>query len=207
MIQGNPWGELFCPANCDTVIREHFWFWEPGTEHTVKSVRRLVREYLTSVGHGCTLLLNINPDTCGQVPEKDLSTYAQLGKAIELLYKDPVTRNFRQTMHVGKERKWTFTAFKGLRGAVVLMEDVASSGQLVMEYELKIKTEAGWISLPEAGTTIGHKRIHPFPESLAMTEVSGISLTIRKLVTKQNSITLREVSVYNWNEAAEQNLI
>ena len=207
MIQGNPWGELFCPANCDTVIRQHLWFWEPGTEHKVKSVRRLVQEYLTSVGHGCTLLLNINPDTSGKVPAIDLSTYSKLGKAIELLYRDLINKLKRPIMQVGEEKRWTFTPFRALNGSVVLMEDVANFGQLVMDYELKIKTDAGWNALPEAGNTIGHKRIHPFPKALAMKEISGISLTIRELVTNQESITLREVSVYNWNEAAERKLI
>ncbi|XP_068755375.1 uncharacterized protein [Montipora capricornis] len=207
VIQGNPWGELFCPANCDTVIREHFWFWEPDTEYAVKSVQRLLQEYLTSVGHGCTLLLNINPDTRGKVPEIDLTAYEELGDAIKLLYKDPVTKHFKQEMSVGKEKKWNFKPFRGLNGSVILMEDVANVGQLVMEYELKIKTKTRWVSLPEAGNTIGHKRIHPFPKHLEMKKISAISLKINKLVTKQDSVTLREVSVYNWDDAAKRKLI
>lgn len=154
------------------------------------------------------MLLNINPDTRGRVPEEDLATYAELGKAIELLYKEPIARHFRQKMHIGRQKKWTkFRPFRGLSGSVVLMEDVAKFGQQVMEYKLKIKTKAGWISLAEEGLTIGHKRIHPFPKELAMEEISGISLQIRKIVTNKHSIILREVSIYNWDEAAKQNLI
>lgn len=207
MIQGNPWGQLFCPANCDTVIRQHFWFWEPNTEYSVKSTCRLVEEYLTSVGHGCTLLLNLNPDTRGLVPEKDLSAYEELGKAIALLYKHPVSKFFSPKLRVGVEKIWRFTAFKSLNGSVVLMEDVEKSGQLVMEYELKLETEDGWISTADAGSTIGHKRIHPFPKALANKNVSAISLKIVRLVTMKKSLSLREISVYNWNEAAKQNLI
>lgn len=207
MIQGNPWGELFCPANCDTVIRQHFWFWEPDTEYSVKSTQRLVQEYLTSVGHGCTLLLNLNPDTRGLVPAKDLSAYEELGKAIALLYKHPVKKFFSPELQVEKEKIWKFKAFKSRNGSVVLMEDVEKSGQLVMEYELKFETEDGWISTAETGSTIGHKRIHPFPRTLANKNVSAISLKIKRLVTRQKSISLREISVYNWNEAAKQNLI
>ena len=166
-----------------------------------------MREYLTSVGHGCTLLLNINPDTSGKVPEEDLSRYTELGKAIKLLYKDPVTKHFNQRIRIGKEKKWKFQSFKCLNGSIVLMEDIAESGQLVMSYILKVKTEGGWISMKEEGSTIGHKRIHPFPKALARKKISGISLKIMKLVTKQLTTTLREVSVYNWNEAAEKNLI
>ena len=45
----------------------------------MKSVRRLLSEYLTSVGHGCTLILNLNPDTRGLVPEEDRKAYEKLG--------------------------------------------------------------------------------------------------------------------------------
>lgn len=207
VIQGNPWGQLFCPANCDTVIRQHYWFWQPNTECSVKSTQRLVREYLTSVGHGCTMLLNLNPDTRGLVPEIDLSVYQELGKAIALLYQYPVSKCCSPEMHVGEEKIWKFRELKSLNGSVILMEDIEKSGQIVMEYELKLETEDGWIKTPEPGSTIGHKRIHPFPKALANKKVTAISLNITRLVTKQKSITLREVSVYDWNEAARQNLI
>lgn len=159
------------------------------------------------MGHGCTLLLNINPDTRGKVPESDLATYRKLGRAIETLYKDQVSKHSKQKMLVGKEKTWHFRPFKALNGSVVLMEDIAEFGQLVMEYKLRIKTETKWVSLPYSGSTIGHKRIHPFPTGLDMKTISAISLKIIRLVTDQDSITLREVSVYNWNEAAKQNLI
>lgn len=207
MIQGNPRGQLFCPANCDTVIREHYWFWQRNTEHSVKSTPRLVREYLTSVGHGCTMLLNLNPDTRGLVPEADLSAYRELGNAIALLYQYPVGRYCSPEMQIGEEKIWKFRELKSLNGSVVLMEDIEKSGQTVMEYELKLETEDGWIKTLEPGSTIGHKRIHPFPIALANKKVTAISLNITRLVTKQKSITLREVSVYDWNEAARQNLI
>ena len=207
MIQGNPRGRLFCPANCDTVIREHYWFWQRNTEHSVKSTSRLVREYLTSVGHGCTMLLNLNPDTRGLVPETDLCAYRELGNAIALLYQYPVGRYCSPEMQIGEEKIWKFRELKSLNGSVVLMEDIEKSGQTVMEYELKLETEDGWIKTPEPGSTIGHKRIHPFPIALANKKVTAISLNVTRLVTKQKSITLREVSVYDWNEAARQNLI
>lgn len=159
------------------------------------------------MGHGCTLLLNINPDTRGKVPEKDLATYRKLGRAIEMLYKDRVSKHSKQKMLVGNEKAWHFKPFKALNGSVVLMEDVVEFGQLVMEYKLKIKTETRWVSLPHLGSTIGHKRIHPFPRGLDMKTISAISLKINKLVTEKDSITLREVSVYNWNDAAKRNLI
>ena len=190
------------------MIRKHYWFWQPYTAHKVKDVRTLVREYLTSVGHGCTLLLNINPDTRGLVPEKDMTAYKQLGKAIKMLYSDPVMTHRRPKLYVGKCKVWKFEALRSLNGSVVLMEDIEKSGQLVMEYQLKFKTSRGWVrSSEELETTIGHKRIHPFPKTLARRKVHGISLKITKLLTKQKSVILRQVSVYDWNEAAKKLLV
>jgi len=141
------------------------------------------------------------------VPEIDLLAYEKLGKAIALLYQYPVSKYCSPEMHVGEEKIWKFRKLKSLNGSVVLMEDIEKSGQIVMEYELKLETEDGWIKTTEPGSTIGHKRIHPFPKALANKRVTAMSLKITRLVTKQKSITLREVAVYDWNEAARQNLI
>lgn len=47
---GDPYGATFQPPSCDAVLREHYWFWEPNTESSIKSTRKLVDNYLTSVG-------------------------------------------------------------------------------------------------------------------------------------------------------------
>lgn len=33
---GDPLGVTFQPPSCDTVLREHYWFWQPNTEQSLR---------------------------------------------------------------------------------------------------------------------------------------------------------------------------
>ena len=208
LFAGDPLGKEFRPPFCDTVIREHDWFWEPNTARKVKSVRTLVSEYLTSVGRGCHMILNLNPDPFGLVEEEDMKAYKGFGTAVDLLFKDPVIKRKNPKLKVGVEKVWSLPdELKAENGSVMIMEDVRKFGQLVAEYQLRVKTSTGWIDYSEQSTTIGHKRIHPFPKAFSGETISAISLKITKLVTGSDSIWLREVSVYDWTKAARKGYV
>ena len=149
------------------------------------------------------MILNLNPDPYGLVEEEDVQAYQGFGEAISLLYKDLVITDRNPELKVGVETMWSLKdLFRVGKGSVVLMEDIAQFGQLVAEYQLRIKTLHEWLDFPTRGSSIGHKRIHSFPESFSGMIISAISLNITKLVTNGTSIMLREVSVYDWTEAA-----
>ena len=208
IIAGDPLGREFRPPFCDTVIREHDWFWKPNTTSRVKHVNTLVSEYLTSVGRGCHMILNLNPNPYGLVEDEDVQAYKGFGEAVRLLYKDLVIKNKIPKLKVGAEIVWSFPELLNARnGSVVIMEDVAKFGQLVAEYQLRFKTLQGWTGDPEQGSTIGHKRIHPFPKALSGETITAVSLKIGKLVTGTSAIRLREVSVYDWTQAAEKGYV
>ncbi|CAH3017747.1 unnamed protein product [Porites evermanni] len=205
---GDPLGEQFRPPFCDTVIREHKWFWLPRTRNRVKNVSTLITEYLTSVGRGCHMILNLNPDPFGLIEDEDLHAYKGFGEAIGLLYKDLIITQKNATLKIGVEKVWRIPRILNVaNGSVVVMEDVAKFGQLVREYQLRFNTSHGWVNYPEYGSTIGHKRIHPFPQVLRGKPVYAISFKIVKLVTRDPSITIREVSVYDWTEATRKRYI
>ena len=208
LLTGDPLGEQFCPPFCDTVIREHYWFWKPNTISRVKNVSTLVSEYLTSVGRGCHMILNLNPDPDGLVEDEDMQSYKGFGEAVDLLYKDLVITDKNPELKVGVEMVWSLQEPLSVgNGSVVIMEDVANYGQLVAEYHLRLKTLQGWLEYPEQGSTIGHKRIHPFPKIFSGKIISAVSLNITKLVADGTSIVLREVSVYDWTEAARKGYV
>ena len=208
VVSGDPLGEQFRPPFCDTVIREHKWFWLPHTRNRVKNVSTLITEYLTSVGRGCHMILNLNPDPFGLIEDEDLHAYKGFGEAIGLLYKDLIITQKNATLKIGVEKVWRIPRILNVaNGSVVVMEDVAKFGQLVREYQLRFNTSHGWVNYPEYGSTIGHKRIHPFPQVLRGKPVYAISFKIVKLVTRDPSITIREVSVYDWTEATRKRYI
>ncbi|EDO44021.1 predicted protein, partial [Nematostella vectensis] len=197
---GTPTGKQFCPSSCDTVVREHYWFWWNNTENTVKTPQRLLQQYLTSVGRGCTLILDMNPDPRGLIPDPDLKAYQGFGEGVKLLYKHPVFIEKGPKLSILVAKTWEIS-IKAANGSVVLMEDIVAYGQRVEEYRLYFITADGPIG--ELGSTIGHKRIHPFPAEVAGKEVHGIELVLTKLVIG-GSLQLRQVAVYDWSEAVKR---
>eukprot|EP01083_Nonionella_stella_P132269 402074_1 len=72
--EGNPYGVRWCASHCDIVLREHIWFWEPNPP-PVSSVTTLVTKYLTSIGRGCNMILDMAPNRTGLLMEEDVQTY------------------------------------------------------------------------------------------------------------------------------------
>jgi alpha-L-fucosidase len=69
--EGDENGTAWIPAEVDVSIRPG-WFYHAKEDTLVKSGERLFEIYLTSVGRGSTLLLNIPPDRRGLIHENDL---------------------------------------------------------------------------------------------------------------------------------------
>ncbi len=67
---GNVNGKSWIPAECDVSIRPG-WFYHPQEDSAVKSGRDLMKIYLTSVGRGSNLLLNVPPDRRGLISAVD----------------------------------------------------------------------------------------------------------------------------------------
>src|SRR5690606_6366753 len=71
--QGSEEGTHWIPAEVNTSIRPG-WFYHPSEDSLVKSPEKLFEIYLTSVGRGSTLLLNVPPDRRGVIHEQDVAS-------------------------------------------------------------------------------------------------------------------------------------
>jgi hypothetical protein len=71
-FNGNPTAALYIPPSCDTVLDEHYWFWQADAAAHRRSTCALVNVYLTTVGRACNLMLNIAPDDQGGLSAADL---------------------------------------------------------------------------------------------------------------------------------------
>lgn len=67
---GSPDGTAWIPAETDVSIRPG-WFYHSSEDASVKTPEQLFEIYLTSVGRGSTLLLNVPPDKRGLIHEAD----------------------------------------------------------------------------------------------------------------------------------------
>ncbi|MEW6596509.1 MAG: alpha-L-fucosidase [Pseudomonadota bacterium] len=68
-------GRIWNPAETNTSIRPG-WFWHADENDKVRSPANLLTLYMTSVGRGTNLLLNVPPDRRGRVHEQDAKNLA-----------------------------------------------------------------------------------------------------------------------------------
>ncbi len=84
-VQGNKWLSL----EGDTPINHRGWFWHPGQGGNVKSPEHLMDVYLSSVGRGANLILNLAPNRDGQLDPADVASLSAFGNMRKrLLAKD-----------------------------------------------------------------------------------------------------------------------
>ena len=82
---GNKWISL----EGDTPINHRGWFWHPGQGGNVKKPEHLMEVYLSSVGRGANLILNLAPNRDGRLDPADVASLEAFGKMrTRLLAKD-----------------------------------------------------------------------------------------------------------------------
>jgi alpha-L-fucosidase len=83
---GSENGTHWIPAEVDVSIRPG-WFYHEGENDKVKSPQDLFEIYLSSVGRGSTLLLNVPPDKNGLLHPHDVESLRGLRKLLDKTFK------------------------------------------------------------------------------------------------------------------------
>jgi len=181
---GSPDGNKWIPAEVDVSIRPG-WFYHEKEDSLVKTPETLFKIYLTSVGRGSTLLLNVPPDRRGLFHENDVKALQgfrailkkEFGK--NLARKAPVmssnTRGESSVYSAGnitdgnKDTYWA-TDDNLKTGSVeinlqrpdsikyVVLQEYIKLGQRVKSFMIEIWSDGKWKNVAN-GTTIGYKRI------------------------------------------------
>ena len=160
MKHGQPDGDvMWCPAMADIPLRgangRHDWMWLPGGEKGVLPMAKLKDIYMGSVGRNATLLLGLNPDKNGLVPEPDRDRCAEFGAWIKSAFGTPLAT----TNGVGDSLTLDLSSVAKPASYVVLQEDVRQ-GERVRAYVVEREENGAWIKC-FSGQNIGHKRIIP----------------------------------------------
>jgi len=187
-------GEVWLPGECDTTIRDHHWFWKPSTEHTLKSLDKLVSIYYTSVGRGCNLLLNSNPNRDGLIPEADMQRYVEFGAEIKRRFSMPIAGG----SYYGEDPSKTAVVELGFTGPVevdtfVTMEDLRY-GQRIKEYVIEAYLDGEYKEVAR-GSSIGHKKIDE------ISPVTTRSVRIRVLDSFAKPVKIRSFTAYRSTRA------
>ena len=74
--RNNRWISL----EADTPINHRGWFWHPGQGSHVKNPEHLMQVYLSSVGRGANLILNLAPDRDGRLDPADVAALQAFGQ-------------------------------------------------------------------------------------------------------------------------------
>ncbi len=85
----NTQGDKWLSLEGDTPINHRGWFWHPNQGSHVKSPEKLMEIYLSSVGRGANLILNLAPNRDGRLDPADVASLEAFGKMRrKLLAKD-----------------------------------------------------------------------------------------------------------------------
>jgi alpha-L-fucosidase len=179
---GSADGTHWIPAEVDVSIRPG-WFYHKHEDSLVKSPQKLFDIYLSSVGRGSVLLLNVPPDQRGLFHENDIKALygfrnllqRELGKNRALnasATASNVRGNAYAASHVTDNNKDTYWAAnddittgwleidlgKVQTVKYVLLQEYIQLGQRVKAFDVEVWADDAWHKVASA-TTIGYKRI------------------------------------------------
>ncbi len=184
---GSENGTHWIPAEVDVSIRPG-WFYHPEEDDKVKTPEQLFDIYLSSVGRGANLILNIPPDRRGLINEIDVAALQGWKKLIDerlsnnLALNKPVeassvrgkapTYTAANVTDGNKDTYWatnddvttgSLVVDLGSRQKVgyVLVQEYIRLGQRVKAFSVEVEKDGQWVEVA-SGTTIGYKRIVRF---------------------------------------------
>ena len=102
-FNGDPTAPLYLPPSSDTVLRQHFWFWQPALAGGafLRPPCELLNVYLTTVGRASNLVLNVAPTDTGAILPQDAAAYAALGAGVACVYSVPLGAGANLTLDAG----------------------------------------------------------------------------------------------------------
>ncbi|MFM2360135.1 MAG: hypothetical protein RLY16_2128, partial [Bacteroidota bacterium] len=184
---GSPDGKQWIPAEVDVSIRPG-WFWHENENSKVKTPEELFNIYLTSVGRGSTLLLNIPPDKRGLIHENDLKAlygFKQIlnqefaiNKALKAKVTatntrgnnanysaanitDNNTNSYWATDDEKTTGSYTIHLNKPQSIKYVVVQEYIQLGQRVKAFTIDVWQNNNWVNVASS-STIGYKKIVKF---------------------------------------------
>lgn len=181
---GDENGKVWMPAEVDVSIRPG-WFYHESEDSLVKTPDKLFDIYLSSVGRGSPLLLNVAPDKRGLISAPDVQSLLQWKKKIEDTfsvnlasgatvsvnsYRGKSDQYGARNLTDGNSNTYWATDDGIVSGSVecdfgmpkkiqfVVVQEYIKLGQRVKSFVVEVMKEGKW-ALVADGKTIGYKRI------------------------------------------------
>jgi len=179
-IDGSHW----IPGEVDVSIRPG-WFYHAEEDSLVKTPEQLFNIYLTSVGRGSALLLNVPPDRRGLIHENDIRSLQGFSKLLHETFSNNLATGatVKASSYRGKSSQFspenlidgdkeTYWAMDDevVTGSFelefsepqtvsyILLQEYIPLGQRIKSFRVEVWNNDEWETVSEA-TTIGYKRI------------------------------------------------
>jgi alpha-L-fucosidase len=212
--EGSPKGSDWIPAEVDVSIRPG-WFYHAEEDSLVKTPEQLFDIYLTSVGRGSTLLLNVPPDRRGLIHERDLAALQGFKNMLDTEFGNNLATNAKVSAssfrgddkafspaNVADQDPETYWATDAeiARGYIeidfgqptsikyVEIQEYIKLGQRIRGFKIEAFQQGEWKSIAE-GTTIGYKRIL----RIEPTQTTKVRI---KITDSRASPVISEIGVY-----------
>jgi alpha-L-fucosidase len=133
--RGDRPGTDWLPAECDVSIRPG-WFYHAKEDGQVKSPKKLLDLYYSSVGRGASLLLNLPPDRRGQIPENDARSLREFRRQLDATFANNLAKDAKTTASNTRGNDTRFAAqnvLAGKRDAYWAADDGVTNAELVIE--------------------------------------------------------------------------
>ena len=181
---GSEDGDRWIPGEVDTSIRPG-WFYHASEDSLVKTPQQLFDIYLSSVGRGSTLLLNIPPDRRGRFHENDVRSLRGFKALLDSAFSSDLALTAKVTASEVRGNSSQYAAANVADGdpetywatndstvtgtldveldapktvRFVQLQEYIKLGQRVESFSVEVWRNNGWEQVAE-GTTIGYKRI------------------------------------------------
>ncbi len=167
---------LFLPAECDCRIRKQ-WFYSDADRTRLKSLEQLKGMYLSSVGRGANLLLNVGPDRHGEILKEDADRLREFGDWLKSTFETPIKKVENPELSDGV---FTLSMDEETPVNYVVLQEELSKDRAVTSFEIQLSPQDfGENVTVYLGKTIGHKAICPLPS------LCGRSITVKINGTNQ----------------------
>ena len=197
---GSEDGTRWIPAEVDVSIRPG-WFYHQREDSLVKSPERLFEIYLTSVGRGSVLLLNVPPDRRGLIHENDVKSLLGFKHLRDSIFANNLAKNATIKADNVRGKSKTYAAKNLVDGdkntywatddnmktasfvidlkkpksvSYIVLQEYIKLGQRVKSFAVEAWKNNQWQQIAQ-GTTIGYKRIL----KIDPIETQKIKVTIR----------------------------
>ncbi len=177
-------GKKWIPAEADFSIRPG-WFWHASENDRVRSAADLWDHYFETVGRGASMILNVPPDSDGQIYARDAETLAEFGRILKKTFAVNLAKSAKATASNVRGNSKKFSAQNLLDGDrqtywatddsvttpevtleftppvtfnIVSLREFLPLGQRVEAFALDEWRAGRWIQFA-AGTSIGSRRL------------------------------------------------